>query len=60
MEPSEFDKAVQAAITAAEASKPNDRSPRDRWTQIVITKLEEVRAIAAVYGVGDGLTQEVE
>lgn len=53
MEPSDFEKAVDAAIAAAEAAKPNDRSERDRWTQIVITDLQRVKALAAYYGVAD-------
>ncbi len=54
MEPTKLDQALNSAIEAAEASKPNDRSERDRWTQIIITKLQEVKALGAYYGVGDG------
>ena len=53
MEPNKLDQALDSAIKSAEASKPNDRSERDRWTQVVITKLQEVKALAAFYGVGD-------
>lgn len=53
MNPSELDACIVAAIEVAEKAKPNDRSEKDRWTQVVITDLQKARALAAFYGIGD-------
>lgn len=39
---------IEAATYRLKQEKPNDRSERDRWFKIIITKLEEAETLARV------------
>jgi adenylate cyclase class IV len=46
---SEAYKALQAALEALRAQKPNDRSEADRYYAVAITDLEKLIAVFRVY-----------